>query len=116
MGLLSNWRKLSRAQKLDKTKEAFFSYQKEVFYEPATIQEDKDTLSSPASTYEESPENPPPVVEGRETALTPLTPLDEVGQHHAKRRTDALISQLREEAEKQMITTTQLLGYLLHRY
>ena len=50
----------------------------------------------------------------RQRAYT-LTPLDEVS-HHLAKRTDALLSQLREEFEKQMITTTQLLGYLLHRY
>ena len=116
MGLLRNkWSKLSQAKKLDNTKEAFRSYQTEIFYEPATIQENLDTPLSSASSCEESP---PAVVGGRETGkgLTPLSPLDEVSQRHAKRRTDALLSQLRKEAEKQMITTTQLLGYLLHRY
>ena len=116
MGLLRNkWSKLSQAKKLDNTKEAFRSYQTEIFYEPATIQENLDTPLSSASSREESP---PAVVGGRETGkgFTPLSPLDEVSQRHAKRRTDALLSQLREEAEKQMITTTQLLGYLLHRY
>ena len=46
-------------------------------------------------------------MEGIETdkGPTPLSPLDEVGQRHAKRRTDALLSQLREKAEKQKTTT-----------
>ena len=112
VGLLRNkWSKLSQAKKLDTTKEAFLSYQTEIFYEPATIQENLDTPLSSASSCEESP---PAVVGGRETGkgLTPISPLDDVSQRHAKRRTDALLSQ----AEKQMITTTQLLGYLLHRY
>ena len=116
MGLLRNkWSKLSQAKKLDNTKEAFRSYQTDIFYEPAKIQENLDTPLSSASSCEESP---PAVVGGRETGkgLTPLSPLDEVSQQHAKRRTNALLSQLREEAEKQMITTTQLLGCLLHRY
>ena len=112
MGLLRNkWSKLSQAKKLDNTKEAFLSYQTEIFYERATIQDNLYTPLSSASSCEESP---PAVVGGRETGndLTPLSPLDEVSQRHAKRRTDALLSQLREEAEKQMIPTTQLLGYL----
>ena len=73
---------------------------------------------SSASSHEEHPEGPPSVMEGIETDKGPtlLSPLDEVSQRHAKRRTDALLAQLREEADNQMITTTQLLGYLLHRY
>ena len=38
---------------------------------------------------------------------------DELSTRHTK-RTDALFSLLKEEAEEQKITTTQLLGFLLH--
>ena len=62
MGLLRNkWSKLSQAKKLDNTKEAFRSYQTEIFYEPATIQENLDTPLSSATSCEESP---PAVVGG----------------------------------------------------
>ena len=62
MGLLRNkCSKLSQAKKLDNTKEAFHSYQTEIFYEPATIQENLDAPLSSASSCEESP---PAVVEG----------------------------------------------------
>ena len=63
MGLLRNkWSKLSQAKKLDNnTKEAFRSYQTEIFYELATIQENLDTPLSSASSCEESP---PAVVGG----------------------------------------------------
>ena len=44
-----------------------------------------------------------------------LTPLDALNPRHCKRRTDALLALLKEEAEEQKITTTQLLGYMLHR-
>jgi hypothetical protein len=38
MGVLRRkWSKLNRSKKLDQTKEAFLSYQKEVFYEPTII-------------------------------------------------------------------------------
>lgn len=119
MGLLRRkWSRLNRSKKLDQTKKAFLLYQKQVFYEPMIILDHQDTPLSSASSREERPGSPPPVMEGIETdkGPTPLSPLDEISQHHAKRRTDALLAQLREEAENQMITTTQLLGYLLHRY
>ena len=47
----------------------------------------------------------------------PLSPLDELSQRHARRRTDAILThdQSKEEAEKQTITVTQFLGYLLYR-
>ena len=63
MGLLRNkWSKPSQAKKLDNnTKEAFRSYQTEIFYELATIQENLDTPLSSASSCEESP---PAVVGG----------------------------------------------------
>ena len=47
----------------------------------------------------------------------PLSPLHEVSQRKARRRTDTKLTQLKEEAEKQaqMITLYKLLGYLLYR-
>ena len=50
-----------------------------------------------------------------EESTSKITPLDELSPRHTKRRTDALFSLLKEEAEEQKITTTQLLGFLLHR-
>ena len=48
-----------------------------------------------------------------EESTSKITPLDELSPHHTKRRTDALFSLLKEEAEEQKIT--QLLGFLLLR-
>ena len=50
-----------------------------------------------------------------EESTSKITPLDELSPRHTKRITDALFSLLKEEAEEQKITTTQLLGFLLHR-
>ena len=50
-----------------------------------------------------------------EESTSKITPLDELSPCHTKRRTDALFSLLKEEAEEQKTTTTQLLGFLLHR-
>ena len=57
------------------------------------------------------------VVESEEVDMrsVPLSPLHELSQRQARRRTDGILTQLKEEAEKQMITVTQLLGYLLNR-
>ena len=44
-----------------------------------------------------------------------IAPLDALSPCHSKRRTDALFALLKEEADMQKITTTQLLGYMLHR-
>ena len=67
MGILRRkWSKLNRPKKLDQTKEAFLSYQKEVFYEPTIILDHQlqDTPLSLASSREECPGSPPPVIEG----------------------------------------------------
>eukprot|EP00731_Ephydatia_muelleri_P014210 Em0007g1520a len=59
------------------------------------------------------------VVESEEVDMrsVPLSPLHEVSQRKARRRTDTKLTQLKEEAKKQaqMITLYQLLGYLLYR-
>ena len=44
-----------------------------------------------------------------------LSPLDQLSPRQRSRRTQALMSLLQEEAEENSITTSQLLGYLLHR-
>ena len=50
-----------------------------------------------------------------EASTSTITPLDALSPRHSTRRTDALFALLKEEAEMQKITTTQLLGYMLHR-
>ena len=44
-----------------------------------------------------------------------LSPLDQLSPRQRSRRTQALMSLIQEEAEENSITTSQLLGYLLHR-
>ena len=70
-----------------------------------------------ASSPEHNVQGGSTVVESEEVNMqsVPLSPLHEVSQWQARRRTDAILTQLKEEAEKQMITFYQLLGYLLYR-
>lgn len=49
-----------------------------------------------------------------EASTSTIAPLNALSSRHFKRRTDALLALLKEEAEVQKITTTQLLGYMLH--
>ncbi|XP_038073986.1 uncharacterized protein LOC119742038 [Patiria miniata] len=44
-----------------------------------------------------------------------LAPLDEVGPRQQFRRTNSLLHDLREEAEENGISATELMGYLLHK-
>ena len=53
-------------------------------------------------------------VQDEEKTSTITLDRDELSTRHTK-RTDALFSLLKEEAEEQKITTTQLLGFLFHR-
>ena len=57
------------------------------------------------------------VLEGQieEVKTLVLSPLDQLSPRQRSRRTQALMSLLQEEAEENSITTSQLLGYLLHR-
>ena len=114
--LRRKWNKLNRKKRSEKTIETFLSHQQEVFYNLSTIVEDDITMSS-ASSPEQNVEGGSTVEENEEVHMrtVPLSPLDELSQRHARRRTDAILTQLKEEAEKQMITVTQLLGYLLYR-
>ena len=114
--LRRKWNKLNRNKRSEKTIETFLSHQQEVFYNLSTIVEDDITMSS-ASSPEQNVEGGSTVEENEEVHMrtVPLSPLDELSQRHARRRTDAILTQLKEEAEKQMITVTQFLGYLLYR-
>ena len=107
--LRRKWNKLNKNKRSEKTIEAFLSYQLEVIYNPSTIVEDDITMSS-ASSPEQNVEGGSSVEENEEVHMrtVPLSPLDELSQRHAERRTDAILTQLKEEAEKQMITVTQL--------
>ena len=102
--LRRKWSKLNRNKRSEKAKEAFLSYQQEVFYGPSTIVEDDTTMSS-ASSPEHTVEGGCTVVESEEVDMrsVPLSPLHELSQRQAKRRTDGILTQLKEEAEK-MIT------------
>ena len=83
-----------KARKEEKTKQAFLLYQQEPFYE----QEGSENSAMDCMH------------------VKPITPLDQLSPRHSRRRTDSILALVREEAEKQQISSIQLLGYLLHRY
>ena len=91
--LRRKWNKLNRNKRSEKTIEAFLSYQQEVFYNPSTIVEDDITMSS-ASSPEQNVEGGSTVEENEEVHMrtVPLSPLDELSQRHARRRTDAILT------------------------
>ena len=108
--------KLSKGQKSssDGTKKAFVDFQQETFFIPDGTDHDRDRRSASIEpTVAGSSDDGNDVQE--EESTSKITPLDELSPRHTKRRTDALFSLLKEEAEEQKITTTQLLGFLLHR-
>ena len=45
-----------------------------------------------------------------------ITPLDQLSPRHSQRRIVSILALVREEAEKQQISSAQLLGYLLHMH
>ena len=98
----------------DGTKKAFSDFQQETFFIPDGTDHDRDRRSASIEpTVAGSSDDGNDVQE--EESTSKITPLDELSPRHTKRRTDALFSLLKEEAEEQKITTTQLLGFLLHR-
>ena len=70
-----------------------------------------------ASSPEHNVEGGSTVVESEEVDMRSelISLLREVRQWQARWRTDDILTQLKEEAEKQMTTVTQILGYLLYR-
>ena len=104
---------------------AFQTFQKAVFYEAATAASDLTSAeecrpTSADTSGEGSSEcgtDCSRVLEGRieEVKTLVLSPLDQLSPRQRSRRTQALMSLLQEEAEENSITTSQLLGYLLHR-
>eukprot|EP00731_Ephydatia_muelleri_P028943 Em0020g587a len=114
--LRNKWARLSKGQKSssDGTKKAFSDFQQETFFIPDGTDHDRDRRSASIEpTVAGSSDDGNDVQE--EESTSKITPLDELSPRHTKRRTDALFSLLKEEAEEQKITTTQLLGFLLHR-
>ena len=101
---------------------AFQSFQKAVFYEAATTASDLTSAeecrpTSADTSGEGSSEcgtDCSRVLEGQieEVKTLVLSPLDQLSPRQRSRRTQALMSLLQEENS---ITTSQLLGYLLHR-
>ena len=113
--LRNKWARLSKGQKSssDGTKKAFLDFQQESFFIPDGTDHDRDRRSASIEpTVAGSSDDGNDVQE--EESTSKITPLDELSPRHTKRRTDALFSLLKEEAEEQKITT-QLLGFLLHR-
>ena len=104
---------------------AFQSFQEAVFYEAATTASDLTSAeecrpTSADTSGEGSSEcgtDCSRVLEGQieEVKTLVLSSLDQLSPRQRSRRTQALMSLLQEEAEENSITTSQLLGYLLHR-
>ena len=101
---------------------AFQSFQEAVFYEAATTAAD---LTSTKECRPTSADTSGQVssecgtdclkVGLKEMKTLVLSPLDQLSPCQRSRRIQALMSLLQEEAEENSITTSQLLGYLLHR-
>ena len=106
---------------------AFESFQESVFYEAAKTVSDlssaeqcRPTSADTCTSGELSSECDTDCsceLEGRseEVKTMMLSPLDQLSPRQRSRRTQALMSLLQEEANENSITTSQLLGYLLHR-
>ena len=87
-------------------------FQQERFLKPDVTDE---PMAAQSSDEHEGDEVEEIEKEQDEASTSTIAPLDALSPHHSKRRTDALFALLKEEAEMQKITTTQLLGYMLHR-
>ena len=109
--LRRKWSKLNRNKRAEKAKEVFLSYPQEAFYNPSTIVDD-DTAMSSTSSPEHTVEGGCTVVEREEVDMrsVPLSPLHELSQRQARRRTNGILTQLRGSR----LSVTQLLGYLVY--
>ena len=85
-------------------------FQQERFFKPDGTDEPTAAHSSDEHEGDEDIKK-----EQDEASTSTIAPLDALSPRHSTRRTDALFALLKEEAEMQKITTTQLLGYMLHR-
>ena len=101
---------MSKARKEEKTKQAFLEYQQQPFHEQESSDPSVLNPTSPPQQPSDMKKNSPM----DSNHVKSITPLDQLS--HSRRRTDAILALVREEAEKQQISSTQLLGYLLHRY
>ena len=125
LSLRTNWAKMNRgkSRRSAASMVAFQSFQKAVFYEAAitasdlTSAEECRPTSADTSGEGSSECGTDCSLEGRieEVKTLGLSPLDQLSPRQRSRRTQALMSLLQEEAEENSITTSQLLGYLLHR-
>ena len=127
LSLRTNWAKMNRgkSRRSAVSMVAFQSFQKAVFYEAATTASDLTSSeecrpTSADTSGEGSSEcgtDCSRVLEGQieEVKTLVLSPLDQLSPRQRSRKTQALMSLLQEEAEENSITTSQLLGYLLHR-
>ena len=111
--LQSKWAKLSRARKSEQSKETFKNFKLEIFFDrdQSALPENEQSNVDEEETDSEELETSEP---GNKRVRL-VSPLNELSPRQTQRRTDDLFSALREEAMKQHITTTQLLGYLLRR-
>ena len=86
-------------------------FQQERFFKPDVT--DEPTVAQSSDEHEGDEVEEIEKVQD-EASTSTIAPLDALSPRHSKRRTDALFTLLKEEAEVQKITT-QLLGYMLHR-
>ena len=110
--LRKKWAQLSKARKEEKTKQAFLEYQQQPFHEKESSDPSVLNPTSPPLQPSDMEENSPM----DSNHVKSIAPLDQLSPRHSRRKTDAILALVREEAEKQQISSTQLLGYLLHRY
>ena len=86
-------------------------FQQERFFKPDIT--DKPTVAQSSDEHEGDEVEEIEKVQD-EASTSTIAPLDALSPRHSK-RTYALLTLLKEEADVQKITATQLLGYMLHR-
>ena len=119
LSLQTNWAKMNRekSRRSAASMVAFQSFHKAVFYEAETTASDLTSAEECRHQLMSSECGTDCSLEGRieEVKTLVLSPLDQLSPRQRSRRTQELMSLLQEEEEENSITTSQLLGYLLHR-
>ena len=113
--LRQKWTKINRSHKSAPSENAFYCYLQVKFYESDSVVPAGQTEDAPESSDKKNDTTISlQSAAAHQAALT--KPFDELSPRQSRRRTDTIMSLLREEAEEQKISTTQLLGYMmLHR-
>ena len=88
------WAQLSKARKEEKTKQAFLAYQQQPFHEQESSDPSVLNPTSPPLQPSDMEENSPM----DSNHVKSITPLDQLSPRHSRRRTDAILALVREEA------------------